>query len=130
MSGTTSYALYRRLIRMYVLRYRRVLVIGGFCMVLVAGSAAMQAYLMKPVLDDIFVSKNQAVLFWLPFLLVITAFVNAAGDYGQSLSLKYVGQRVVSDMQGDLFAHLMHSDITMFHDQSSGRLISDRKSVV
>ena len=119
-----SYALYKRLLRTYVLRYRRVLFIGGFCMVLVAGSAASQAYLMKPVLDDIFVNKNEAFLLWLPLVLVVIAVINSMGDYGQSLSLKYVGQRVVSDMQGDLFAHLMHSDISLFHDQASGRLIS------
>ncbi len=121
---TASFALYKRLLRTYVWRYRRVLFLGAFAMILVAGSAALQAYLMKPVLDDIFVNKNESFLFWIPILLMLTALVNAIGDYGQSLCLKYVGQRVVSDMQGDLFSHLMHADLSLFHDQSSGRLIS------
>jgi subfamily B ATP-binding cassette protein MsbA len=121
---TPSFALYKRLLRTYVMRYRRVLFLGAFAMLLVAGTSAMQAYLMKPVLDDIFVNKNEVFLFWIPIILMLTALVNAVGDYGQSLCLKYVGQRVVSDMQGDLFAHLMHSDISLFHEQSSGRLIS------
>lgn len=119
-----SFALYKRLLRTYVWRYRPVLLLGMFAMLLVAGAAAMQAYLMKPVLDDIFVNKNETLLFWLPIVLMVTAFIGAVGEYGQSLCLKYVGQRVVSDMQGDLFAHLMHADLSLFHDQSSGRLIS------
>ncbi|MDX2095745.1 MAG: ABC transporter ATP-binding protein [Alphaproteobacteria bacterium] len=119
-----SFRLYRRLITTYVLRYRRALVIGAVCMVLTASAAASQAYLMQPVLDDIFVHKNEAYLFILPLALILAALISAVGDYGQSLALKYVGQKVVADMQGDLFSHLMHADIRLFHDQSSGRLIS------
>lgn len=119
-----SALLYKRLIREYVLRYRRTLIMGGVCMLLTAGAAASQAYLMQPVLDDIFVKKNEAFLILLPLLLILAAILSAVGDYGQSLALIYVGQRVVSDMQGDLFSHLMHADIKLFHDQSSGRLIS------
>ncbi len=119
-----SYALYKRLLKSYVFRYQKVLWVGGICMLVVALTTAAQAYMMKPVLDDIFIRKDEVYLFWIPILLILNAVLNSAGDYGQSLALKYVGQRTVSDMQGDLFAHLMHSDISLFHDQSSGRLIS------
>lgn len=119
-----SALLYKRLLRDYVWRYRRILVLGGAFMLLVAASTSFQAYLMQPVLDDIFVHKNEQELFYLPLVLVFVAFLAAVGDYGQSVALKYVGQKVVSDMQGALFKHLMHADISMFHDQSSGRLIS------
>ncbi len=119
-----SYGLYGRLLRLYVRRYRRILFLAGGCMLVVAGATAAQAYLMQPVLDHIFVSKDASYLAVLPLMLVAIAVLNALGDYGQSLTLKYVGQRVVSDMQSDLFAHLMHADIRLFHDQSSGRLIS------
>jgi ABC-type multidrug transport system fused ATPase/permease subunit len=63
-------------------------------------------------------------LFGIDVSMVAVALANAVADYGQSLALKYVGQRVVCDMQGDLFDHLMHADISLFHDQSTGRLIS------
>lgn len=119
-----SMQLYKRLVRQYVLRYRGVLAIAAVCMVMVAGSTAGNAYIMQPVLDDIFVNKNAALLTWLPIGIMLLALFNAAGDYGQSLALKYVGQRVVADMQMDLFDHLLRADITLYHDQSTGRLIS------
>ena len=119
-----SLALYKRLLKTYVLRYRKVLAIGGACMLVVAGSTALQAWLIQPVLDFIFVEKKATYLALLPIALVVVALANAVADYGQSLALKYVGQRVVCDMQGDLFSHLMHADISLFHDQSTGRLIS------
>ncbi len=119
-----SFALYKRLLRTYVWRYKRVLIIGAICMLVLAATAATQAWLVKPVLDYIFVERNTLYLVLLPLALIMVAAINAASDYGQSLALRYVGLRVVSDMQGDLFAHLMHSDIQLFHDQSTGRLIS------
>ncbi|MFM9889083.1 MAG: ABC transporter ATP-binding protein [Rickettsiales bacterium] len=121
---TPAFELYKRLLRTYVWRYRRTLVIGGVCMLLVAASTGFNAYLLKPVFDGVFVNKDARLLLLVPIALIFSALVNAVADYGSSLSLKYVGQRVVSDMQGDLFAHVMHSDISLFHDQSSGRLIS------
>lgn len=119
-----SYALYKRLLRSYVWRYKRVLILGGVCMLVAAATTAAQAWMIQPVLDYIFVNKDTFYLMLLPAALIGVAIFNAASDYGQSLALRYVGQRVVSDMQGDLFAHLMHSDIRLFHDQSTGRLIS------
>lgn len=122
--NSPSAQLYKRLLAAYVWRYRRTLFIGIACMIITAAAAAMQAYLMQPVLDDIFVNKNSSYLMLLPIALIVIALFAAVGDYGQSLAMKYVGQRAVADMQGDLFAHLMHADIRLFHDQSSGRLIS------
>lgn len=119
-----SYTLYKRLIREYVLRYKSVLVLAIIGMLLVAGSTAGQAYIIQHVIDDIFVSKNGTLLVLIAFGIMGLAAFNALGDYGQSISLKYVGQRVVADMQVDLYDHLLRSDITLFHDQSGGRLIS------
>lgn len=120
----TTWQLMKRLVTNYVAPYRNRLLIAMGCMILVAGTTAAQAYMVKPVLDDIFVNKDTALLAVIPIAIMFIAFMNGLGDYGQSLQLRYVGQRVVSDMQTDLFAHLVRADITTFHDQTSGRLIS------
>ena len=119
-----SMQLYKRLIRTYVVHYRFYLTLAGAGMLIVALTTSANAYLMQPVLDGIFVRKDALLLSILPLAIIAMAVLNAIGDYGQTLALKYTGQRIVSDMQGDLFAHLIHSDIAFFHDQSSGRLIS------
>lgn len=119
-----SAQLYKRLLREYVWQYRRILVFGGFCMLMMAGGTAAQPYLLQYVVDDIFVQHDSFALLVLPIALIVISLVSSLGDYGQSLCMKYVGQKVVSDMQGDLFDHLMHTDLSVFHEQSSGRLIS------
>lgn len=119
-----SLKLYKRLVKTYALRYTHVLILAGICMLVVAGTTAANAYLLGPMIDEIFINKNETMLYLIPAAFVLSGIFNAIADFGQQLALKYVGQRAVSDMQGDLFAHLMHSDIALFHDQSSGRLIS------
>ena len=119
-----SYALYRRLIATYVLRYRSILLLGVACMVVVAGTTAANAYLLKPVIDEIFIELNTQLLVLLPLAIVCLGLINAVADYGQALCLRYVGQKVISDMQLDLYTKLLYADLSMFHDQTSGRLIS------
>jgi len=119
-----SFPLYKRLIRTYVLRYKSILLLAGLCMLVVAATTAANAYLLQPTVDEIFIRKNEMLLYLVPLGFILLGLLNATGDFGQMLALRYVGQRVVSDMQADLFAHLIHSDIALFHDQSSGRLIS------
>lgn len=119
-----SSTLYRRLLRSYILRYRTIIALAGVCMLVVAATTAANAYLLEPMIDEIFVRKNETLLYLVPLGFVLLGLLNSAGDYGQMLALKYVGQRVVSDMQVDLFRKLIHSDLSLFHDQSSGRLIS------
>ena len=119
-----SFQLYKRLIKTYVLRYKPILWWGGIGMLLVAATTAANAWLLQPTIDEIFTNHNETMLYLIPLAFIVVNIINGVGDFGQSLALKYVGQRVVSDMQGDLFAHLLNADISLFHDQSSGRLIS------
>ena len=119
-----SFALLKRVVRAYVTPYRARLILAMIAMLIVAGATAANAYMIQPVLDGIFMQKNADLLMILPLIVMGITFLQALADYIQTLQLRYVGQAVVADMQGDLFAHLMHADLTTFHDQTSGRLLS------
>jgi len=120
---TTPYLL-KRLVRGFVKPYRSYLIGAVICMVIGAGTTAANAYMMQPVLDDIFVSQKMTMLMLVPIALVIIGVLGGAADYGQNILMRYVGQKVVADMQVALFAHLMRADLATFHDQAAGRLVS------
>jgi subfamily B ATP-binding cassette protein MsbA len=113
-----------RVVRSYVLPYRGRLLVAMGCMIIMAAATAANAYMMQPVMDDIFLNKNRELLLIIPFVLFGIAVINALADYGQSYSLRYTGQHVVADMQADLFAHLIAADITLHQQESSGNLIA------
>jgi ATP-binding cassette, subfamily B, bacterial MsbA len=116
--------LHQRLLHDYVLSYRTQLTLAMLCMIVMAATTAANAYLMQPALDEIFLRKDATLLTLIPVVIIGVTLVHGLADYGQSLGLRYVGQRVVSNMQGDLFAHLVHADTGAFLDQSSGKLIA------
>lgn len=120
----TSSVVIRRLLREHILPYRRRLALAVCCMIVVAACTAGNAWMIQPVLDKVFIARDREMLMVIPFIVFGISFVGAAANYGNTLSMRFIGQRIIADMQTRLFEHLMKSDIGLFHEQSSGRLIS------
>lgn len=85
MSNTPQPRLIGRLMRDYIRHHRRTLVVAVICMIIMAGCQAANAYMMQPVLDDIFVRKDASLLLIIPLAIFALSFINAAADYGQSM---------------------------------------------
>ena len=93
-------------------------------MVITAGATSYTAYLMKPVIDDVFVKQDEARLWVVAFLVLSTFFVKSIASYAQAMLMHFVGLRIISDMQNRLFIHLSRMDIAFFHRHPTGTLIS------
>lgn len=114
----------KRLLREHLSPYRNKLAIAIVCMIIVASATALNAWMIQPALDKIFIEKNRTMLMIIPLAVLCVAVIGAAANYGNTLCMRFVGQRIIADMQTRLFEHLLKSDIGLFHSQSSGRLIS------
>ena len=69
---TTKYLL-KRLVRNYVKKHFSKLFLAFLCMVIVASATAINAWMMQPVLDDIFLNKNLEMLMILPVAILLIA---------------------------------------------------------
>lgn len=123
-SAMRTREIFLRLLATYIKPYRAYLLGAMVCMLAVAGATAANAYMMKPVLDTIFAGHDRAMLNLMPAIIIGLGIIGGLGDYGQSMLMRYVGQKIIADMQVALFAHVMHADLSTFHDQTTGRLIS------
>ncbi len=116
--------LYRRLIREAVTPYLGRFLLAGLCMVAVASSTAALAWLMDPVVSQVFVAKR-ADLLWPVGLAVFATFaVKGLATYGQTLIMTRVGQTVLTDLQNRLFRHLLLMDLKFFAVHRTGALVS------
>ena len=113
-----------RLVRDHVRPHLGRLLLAGFCMVLAAGSTAGLAYLMEPVLDQIFLEKDRTLLVVVPVAVLAMTLIRGVATYGQAVLMAFVGQRVIADLQSRVFAHILRFDLAFFQDTASGRLIS------
>jgi subfamily B ATP-binding cassette protein MsbA len=69
----------------------------------VALSTGVYAWLARPVLDGIFIEKNERLLLVLPLALLGVAAGKAVFSYGVNYLMAYVGNRVVADIRQELF---------------------------
>ncbi|OGW67810.1 MAG: lipid A export permease/ATP-binding protein MsbA [Nitrospirae bacterium RIFCSPLOWO2_02_FULL_62_14] len=115
--------LWMRLFR-YLFRYRVRLLASFACSGLVAALTGAYAWLVQPVLDDIFIRKDQVLLMVLPLAILAVAALKALFQYGQNYLMSYVGNGVVTDVRQELFRQLLRLPVG-FHDaNTTGRLMS------
>ena len=100
------------------------LVIAMVGMVIVAGFNAAQAYMVKPLLDEIFVNKDKTLLNILPLALLALFFIKGIFYFIYSYLLEWVGQCVIRDLRNRLFAQLNRLSLSFFHSTPTGELIS------
>ncbi|MDR3088703.1 MAG: ABC transporter ATP-binding protein/permease [Desulfobulbaceae bacterium] len=100
--------------------------LGLACLAMVMGAAmtSLLAYLVKPVLDHIFIAKNSLYLNWLPLVVVAVFLLNSLFYYLHSFLLEFVGQSVVRDLRTKIFAHVQAHSLAFFHTYPTGTLIS------
>ena len=112
-----------RLVR-YLKPYRLRLVAAFICSALVAAFSGAYAWLVKPVLDEIFINKNESLLLVLPLALFAVAVLKSAFSYGQNYLMNYVGNQVVTDIRQELFGRMIRLPVKYHDSNTSGRLVS------
>ena len=122
--GADSFVLVRRLVRDFIRRHIGKIGIAFLCMAIAAASTAARAWLMEPALDRIFVARDASLLLVIGGAALILALSKGVADYGESVLMARVGQRVIADVQATLFARLMRADLAYFNANASGLLIS------
>ena len=122
--GGRSAALVWRLARDFMRLHGKRVVLAFLLMGLAAGSTAGRAWLMKPVLDRIFVAHEGSLLLLIAGAALALALAKGLADYGATVLMNRIGQRVIADVQIALFARLMRADLAYFHANPTGTLIS------
>ena len=108
----------------YVREYRLRLVFACLCSAGVAILMAVNAWLVEPVLDKIFIEKDEFLLVILPAVLLVVTMLRGSFAYGQAYLMSYVGNWLVADIRQQLFMQLMRLPVR-FHDaNTTGRLVS------
>jgi subfamily B ATP-binding cassette protein MsbA len=92
--------------------------------VLVAGGSAGLAYIVKPLLDEVFIAKDQQMLYIVPVLLILVQSAQGFGKYIQVYYVSYIGQDIIRITRDRLLAHILTLDIAFFQKKHGGELIS------
>jgi subfamily B ATP-binding cassette protein MsbA len=94
------------------------------CMSVVGASSGVAAWLVKPVLDDIFIRQDAWKLKVLPLAILGLYLVKGVCRYLQSYIMRWVGETVVLRMRRDLLASLQARELAFFDQNTTGSLIA------
>jgi len=100
------------------------LFLAAVCLLIVAGTTAVSAYLIKPALDDVFISKDARMLKIIPFAVIVVYFLRGLGLYGQEYLMSHVGQNIIRRLRNRLFDHIQDMPLSFFHKEKTGTLMS------
>lgn len=100
------------------------LFLATVCLLIVAGTTAVSAYLIKPALDDVFISKDARMLKVIPAAVIIVYFLRGLGLYGQEYLMSHVGQNIIRRLRNRLYDHIQDLPLSFFHKEKTGTLMS------
>ena len=108
----------------YLLNYKRQFSFAILGMIAVAVGTAGSAHLIKHVLDDVFINKDNEMLALMPFLLFGVFALKGLGQYVQTYYMSYMGLNVVKTLRDNLVKHISYQDMSFFQTMHTGEILS------
>ena len=92
-------------------------------MFIFAGATALSAWMMRDVINLIFVDRDPAALTWIPAAILAIFGVKGLRSYLQEISLARIGNRFVGETQKRMFDHLLRMNLGFYQASPSNDLI-------
>jgi ATP-binding cassette, subfamily B, bacterial MsbA len=115
--------IYRRLLQ-YAKPYWGRIVVALALALAISGLEGATAWLVKPLLDDVFLRKDLFMLQVLPFAFIAVFFLKESARFGQSYLMAQIGQRVVMRLREEVYEHLQGMSLSFFNSRATGELMS------
>ena len=113
----------KRIIALVSIYWKRLL-LAALCMIVVAGANGAMALLVKPVMDDIFISKNREMLLLIPGIAILVFFLKGFGSYGSEYLMNYIGEKIIRYFRDSLYEKITDLPICFIHKEKTGALMS------
>ncbi len=108
----------------YYKDYKKQFVFAIVGMIMVSLGTSGTAYVIKPVLDDIFVNKNEDMLMLLPLAVVGLYALKGFGRFFQAYYVAYIGSDIIRRIRNKFLQHILTQDLNFFHTKHGGELLS------
>ena len=123
-NNSHTFHLVKRLAKEYLAPHKGRLGVAIFCMVIVAVCTALTAKMIQPILDELLINKNEALFYIVPGLTVLIFFIKGVAGYFQNYLMEYIGQRMIADLQTNLYKHVIHHDLAFLQKETVSGLTS------
>jgi subfamily B ATP-binding cassette protein MsbA len=119
-----DFAIIGRLLHDYMRRRWNRLTLAAVCMIVTAGMNGALAWLLDPAIKQIFLDNNARMLPVITAAIAAVVALRAVASFGEQYTLSNLAERVVADVQRDMFRSQIQLDIATLNDVHSGEMVS------
>ena len=94
------------------------------CMAAMAASTASSAWVMRDVIDQVFIDKNMTALWQISTFLLFISVLKGLSAYGQQVALARVANAIVADVQRRVFDKMLSMTVSYFGARHSTDFIA------
>ncbi len=123
-SSLTTMEVVRRIIGGYLRPHAFLIILAILANLLVASTTSVLPFLIQQTGELVFDQKREDLVIWIALAALGTQIIRAFATYVSNVIMNYVGQRMVTAVQTQLFAKLMKADLGWIQGTHSGRFIS------
>jgi len=108
----------------YYKNYKKQFIFAIIGMLMVAAGTSGTAYVIKPVLDEIFINKDKEMLQLLPLAVIFLYSLKGFGRYIQTYYVAYIGSDIIRIIRDNFLSHILTQNLKFFNRKHGGELVS------
>jgi ATP-binding cassette subfamily B protein len=119
-----DFSILKRLIAENFRNYAWQYAIAMGLMFLVAGATGFSAWMMRDLINDVFIARNEAMMMAICVSVIVIYIVKGAASYGQEVLLARIGNKIIAHTQNRIYNALLKQDMAFFQENGSSDLIT------
>lgn len=93
-------------------------------MALIAATTSLAAYLMRDVINEVFIARNAQAIWVLSGAVVALYTVKGLATYGQQITLSRIANAIVANVQRRLYGHMLGMDVPFFSEHHTSEFVA------
>lgn len=99
-------------------------IIAFICMAAVAGSTSTSAWIMRDVIDKVFIAKQIDALWIIAAILICVSLTKGFATYWQQVTLSRVANAIIANVQKRIFDKMLTLSVNYYHTRHSSEFVA------
>jgi subfamily B ATP-binding cassette protein MsbA len=108
----------------YFCKYKLLLIIAVITSSAVAGTDAAVAYIVKDIMDGIFINKDTELLRMIPLVIIALFLIRFGCRFLQSYTVQYAGEKSIEKIRNEMFSKVVRLPMQYFHENNIGIIMT------
>ncbi|OGS22625.1 MAG: hypothetical protein A2252_03335 [Elusimicrobia bacterium RIFOXYA2_FULL_39_19] len=108
----------------YFKHYKARFAVALFCMLIVSGLTGVIRYLLKPMIDKVFIAKDVHSLYLIVFAIPLAYFLLGLFNYAKTYFMSYIAQRMTLSIRNETYEKLQCLSTRFYSEGTTGKIMS------